>query len=130
MENSVEAYLTSLSDERKRTDSWKLIEIMQRITGCEPVMWGTSIIGFGDVHLKYASGREVDWFAVGFAPRKQAISLYLTCDVEQFANRLEELGPHKHGKGCLYIKRLSDIDVGVLETLISEAAVSARKQHA
>ncbi len=127
-QNGVEEFLTSVSDQRKRADSRALVEIMRRVTGAEPIMWGASIVGFGKVHLKYASGREVDWFEVGFSPRKQAISLYLTCDLEQFENRLAELGPHTHGKGCLYVKRLADIDIGVLETLVAEAAAAARAE--
>ena len=95
---------------------------MQAATGAPPVMWGSSIIGFGDVHYRYASGREGDWFAVGFSPRKKNLTLYLTDGIDRHTEHLERLGPHATGKGCLYIKRLDDVNRDVLGALIREAA--------
>ena len=117
-DSSVKDFIESVTDEQKKEDSYKLLEIMQEMTGDPPKMWGSSIIGFGNVHLKYASGRELDWMKIGFSPRKAAISLYLNCDIEKQKKQLDKLGPHKHGKGCLYVKRLSDINEGVLREMI------------
>ena len=92
--------------------------MMKTITKEEPRMWGTSIIGFGDMHYKYASGREGDWFKVGFSPRKAKISFYIMgCDVSK-SDKLDKLGKHKTGKGCLYVNKLADIDVEVLKEMI------------
>ena len=85
-------------------------------------MWGESIIGFGDTHLKYASGRELDWFKIGFSPRKKEISLYLTCQSKNFGNLLKKLGSHRAGKGCLYIKSLQDINIEVLQEIFKTGA--------
>ena len=120
-DGSVEAFLNAVDDEQKRADSFTVLELMKKITGAEPKMWGPSIVGFGDHHYKYASGREGDWFQTGFSPRKQALTLYIMDYVEKHENTLTELGKFKHGKGCLYVKRLSDIDLKVLEKLIRES---------
>ena len=125
---SVEKFLSSVADEEQREDSFKVMEMMKRITGEEPKMWGSSIIGFGQmVYKSPATGREVDWMKIGFAPRKGNLSLYvLNYDAEQKADLLEKLGKHKTGKGCLYIKRLSDVDEKVLEKVIKAACKKAR----
>lgn len=118
---SVDDFINSVEHEGKRKDSFEILEMMKTITKEEPKMWGTSIIGFGDVHYKYASGREGDWFKVGFSPRKANISLYLMgCDISKANNLLENLGKHKTGKGCLYVNKLADIDKNVLKELIKE----------
>ena len=110
-EASVEAYLEAIGDETRREDCRTLIELMRKATKAEPKMWGTSIVGFGKYHYKYASGREGDMCLTGFASRKEAISIYLACGAgEQFATVLASLGKHKMGKGCLYVKRLADVD--------------------
>lgn len=114
---SVEKYIKSLKDEVLITDCNKIIAIMKSVTKAEPRMWGPAIVGFGDLRYKYASGREGDWFRVGFAPRKGQISLYVMgaiCNKEL----LQSLGKHKTGKGCLYIKKLSDVDEKVLKKII------------
>ena len=109
-DNSVAAFLEGIPDQRKRQDAWAILEMMQQVTGAEPKMWGDAIIGFGDYHYKYASGREGDWFLVGFSPRKQNLTLYIMGGLEQHAELLQVLGKHKLGKGCVYINQLSDID--------------------
>jgi|SRR5215204_4926476 len=120
---SVEKFLNGLEDDEQRKDSFKVMEMMSRITGDEPKMWGGAIIGFGNIVYKSpATGREVDWMKIGFSPRKGNLSLYvLHHNAEQKADLLEKLGKHKTGKGCLYIKRLSDVDEKVLEKVIKSA---------
>ena len=119
---SVEVFLDSIADEQKRADSYAIIEMMKKITGETPKMWGPSIIGFGEtVYRSPATGREVDWMKLGFSPRKANLTLYvLHHGVDQTA-LLDKLGKHTRSKGCLYIKRLSDVDKRVLEKLISSA---------
>jgi hypothetical protein len=101
---------------------------MKAATGATPKMWGDSIVGFGNCHLKYASGRELDWFYVGFSPRKAGLSLYLTCDLSKYAPLLKKLGSHKTGKGCLYIKKLDDVDVDVLKELVADSVEEMRQR--
>jgi hypothetical protein len=117
----VSAFIKSQLDEQTRKDCRELVAMMKQATGASPKMWGESIVGFGNCHLKYASGRELDWFYVGFSPRKAGLTLYLTCDLSQYASRLKKLGKHKTGKGCLYIKQLDDVDRGVLGELVAES---------
>lgn len=119
---SVERYLESLDDDRRRADAERLITLMQEITGDPPVMWGTSIIGFGRYHYRYASGHEGDSALAGFAPRKQHLVVYLVGEFEErHASALRRLGPHTTGKGCLYLKRLSDVDLEVLRELVDRS---------
>ena len=119
---SVDDFLNSVRDEQQRADAFKICDMMRRITGDEPKMWGPSIIGFGSkVYRSPATGREVDWMKIGFSPRKAALSLYVLHDSDAPPKHLEKLGKHKTGKGCLYIKRLSDVDENVLERLIRSA---------
>lgn len=119
---SVEAFINLVEHEGKRNDAFEILKMMSTITNEEPKMWGTSIIGFGDVRYKYASGREGDWFKVGFSPRKANVSLYLMgCDISKADSILSRLGKYKTGKGCLYINKLADIDKNVLKELIKEA---------
>ncbi|MGE6354231.1 DUF1801 domain-containing protein [Flavobacterium sp. NPDC079362] len=108
-----------VEDEAKRNDAFKLIQIIQEITGLEPKMWGPSIIGFGNYHYKYASGHEGDAPLVGFSPRKAAISLYIYVSPENREELISKLGKHKASKGCIYIKKLADIDIEVLKNMIS-----------
>jgi hypothetical protein len=116
---SVEEFINSVADEQKRKDSFVILDMMKKASGEEPKMWGASIIGFGDKRYKSPNtGREVDWFLIGFSPRKANLSLYLTMDVKQHAAALEKLGKHKTGVGCLYINKLDDIDVKVLKGMI------------
>lgn len=125
---SVPDFLNSLEDPLKKEDCLTLTAMMEELSGSKPKMWGDSIIGFGDYHYKYASGREGDWFLVGFSPRKQSLSIYIMGYLEFYQEILAELGKHKHGKGCLYIKRLEDVDQDVLRDLIS-TSIKQLKEH-
>jgi hypothetical protein len=119
---SVEDFINSVKEEQKRKDSFVILEMMRKATGEEPKMWGSSIIGFGNVRLKSpATGREVDWLRIGFSPRKANLSLYITGDVKMHAASLEKLGKHKTGVGCIYINKLEDIDMKVLKEMIDAA---------
>lgn len=122
-EASVDAFLNKVKDEEKREDSYIIIEMMKKATGEEPKMWGASLIGFGKKTYKSPkTGREVEWFLMGFSPRKANLSLHLSMDIKQYAKSLEKLGKHKTGVGCLYINKLSDIDKKVLNDMIKKAA--------
>lgn len=114
-------FIAAIPDEKRRADCAALAEIMRDVTGQQPVMWGENIIGFGKYAYKYASGRTGEWTITGFAPRKDAITLYFCYYLENQADLLAKLGKHKVGKGCLYVKRLSDVDEGVLRQLIAAA---------
>lgn len=116
---SVEAFIARIEDKQKRADSTSLAGLMTEVTGEEPKMWGSSIVGFGSRHYKYESGTEGDTMVVGFSPRKAALTLY-GLSLGDRGDLLDKLGPHQQGKGCLYIKRLSDIDVGVLKKMIKQ----------
>jgi hypothetical protein len=126
---SVEAYLSAIEDADRRDDRRTLAAIMRRATKHEPKMWGTSIVGFGRYHYKYASGHEGDACLAGFSSRKAEISLYLMPGLEAKQTLLAALGKHEAGKGCLYIKRVSDIDVRVLEQLIQESVAALRRRY-
>jgi hypothetical protein len=120
-DQSVEAFLNSIDDEKKREDSFKILALMKEITKDEPKMWGDSIIGFGSYHYEYASGREGDWFLTGFSPRKQNLTLYLMSGFEEYDNLLKNLGKYKTGKACLYIKKIEDIDLQALRELVKQS---------
>lgn len=116
---SVEDFINAVPDEQKRKDSFIILEMMRKASGEEPAMWGGSIIGFGNVRYKSPkTGREVDWLRIGFSPRKANLSLYLAMDIKKHADTLEKLGKHKTGVGCLYINKLEDVDMKVLEGMI------------
>ena len=118
---SVEDFINSVDHEGKRKDAFEILEMMKEVTGEDPKMWGAAIIGFGDLHYKYASGREGNWFKVGFSPRKTKISLYVSgCDVTMHEEMLTRFGKHKAGKGCLYVNKLADIDTKVLKEMIKK----------
>jgi hypothetical protein len=125
---SVEDFLNEISDGQKREDSREISALMEKITGEKPKMWGGSIVGFGLRHLKYESGRELDWMETGFSPRKQNLTLYIMDGFAKYDELLAGLGKHKTGKSCLYIKRLSDVDKTVLENLIKESIEKLRKK--
>lgn len=117
-ENDVVSFLNTVEDEQKRKDSFELIKIFEEASYFKAKMWGTAIIGFGSYHYKYASGREGDAPLTGFSPRKDSISLYLTSELNEKEKLLTEFGKHKTAKACIYIKKLSDIDVKILQKLI------------
>lgn len=120
-DTSVEAFLNRIEDEKKRNDSFAILELMKEATGTEPAMWGSTIIGFGKYHYKYASGREGDWLLTGFSPRKQNITLYIMSGFDPYDDLLGKLGKHSTGKSCLYIKRLSDVNPDVLRELVKQS---------
>lgn len=123
---SVTGFIDAIRDEGRRRDCRALVKMMKKATKAQPKMWGPSIVGFGDYHYKYDSGREGDWFRAGFSPRKGALTLYLMSGLgwPDQADLMSKLGKHKTGKGCLYIKQLSDVDVKVLERLIERSVKS------
>jgi hypothetical protein len=117
--SSVEDFINGVKDEQMQKDSFVLLKIMEKASKKKPKMWGSSMIGFGSKRYKSpATGREVEWFKIGFSPRKANLSLHLVFDMKAHADALTKLGKHKTGAGCLYIKKLTDIDVKVLEQLI------------
>ena len=120
-DRSLEAFLEGIEDEKKRRDSYTVLELMKQITQSEPVMWGDSIIGFGSYHYKYASGREGDSPLTGFSPRKRDLTLYIMSGFDQYEGLLAELGKHKTGKACLYIRKIEDIDLDTLRELVRQS---------
>lgn len=119
---SVRAYLDAIEDPEVRKDAKALDRIMARATGARPVLWGTSIVGYGNRPVTYANGKRLDWPVAGFSPRKAAFSLYLMGKSTRRAGLLKKLGKHKTGGSCVYIKRLADVDLEVLEALVADAA--------
>ncbi len=126
-DQSVEAFLNSVEDERKREDCFKVLALMQEVTGSEPAMWGDSIVGFGTYHYEYASGRSGDWFVAGFSPRKQNLTLYIMAGFDAYESILQQLGKYKTGKSCLYIKRLDDVNVDTLRELVAASVTHMRQ---
>lgn len=122
-EASVTAFLGQL-DDVKRRDAETVATIMEEVTGSPPVMWGSSIVGFGQYHYRYASGREGDFFVAGFAPRKRALTLYIMAGFSAYDALLPKLGKFTVGKSCLYVKRLADVDLAVLRELIERSAAA------
>ena len=118
---SVEEFLKSVRDETRRRDAFAVLKIMKAVTGKPPRMWGSSIVGFGEYHYKYASGREGNMCVIGFAPRANDVTLYLTMDFTPFAPLLKKLGKHKTGVSCLHIRSLKDVDAAVLKELVTKA---------
>jgi hypothetical protein len=123
---SVEDFINKIPGEQKRKDSFVILEMIKKATKAEPKMWGTSIIGFGNKRYKSPSGREVDWFVLGFSPRKTSLTLYISASIKEHAAALKKLGKHKTGGGCLYINKLEDVDLKVLKGMI-EVAVKRNK---
>lgn len=128
-ENSVIDFIENVENEKKKADAYELLKIFEEVTGFEPKMWGTSIIGFGKYHYKYESGHEGDASLVGFSPRKTRISLYLDYDNEEKRKLLENFGKHQTGKACVYINKLADVDIDVLKDLIKHAVEYYQKLY-
>ena len=120
-DNSVEAFLNSVEHEKRRTDAFKVLELMKEVTGEEPRMWGNSIVGFGDYHYKYESGREGDWFLTGFSPRKKSLTLYIMAGFAEYDELMANLGKYKTGKSCLYINKIEDVDLPTLKKLVKKS---------
>src|SRR5215211_9053838 len=123
---SVDKFLKGITDEKKRADCYQILKMMEHATKSKPKMWGTSIIGFGDAHYVYESGREGDWFIAGFSPRKQNLTLYMMGGFRQFEDLMRKLGKHSMGKGCLYINKLEDVDTKVLKEIITKSVKVAK----
>ena len=125
-EGDVDTFLASIEDEARRTDAVAVCDLIAKAAKAPPVMWGSAIVGFGHRVLHYPDGREMDWMAVGFSPRKANTTLYLAGGLETYADLLADLGKHTTGKGCLYVKRLSDVDLAVLRQIVSRSVANAR----
>jgi hypothetical protein len=124
--DDVAAFLEQVPDPQRREDAEQVCALMARVTGAPATMWGSSIVGFGQQHLVYESGRELDWFDVGLSPRQKSLTLYITEGFDGYAELLDRLGTHSTGKSCLYIKRLSDVDLDVLEEIVTKSVAQAR----
>ena len=126
---SVDGFVAGIADATQQADARRLIDMLRDVTGHEPAMWGPSIVGFDSYHYKYESGREGDMAAIGFSPRAASLTVYLVDGTDPYAELLDRLGPHRTGKACLYVKRLDDVDTGVLEEIArrSYASVVSRR---
>lgn len=116
---SVKTFLDAIKPDQKRTDARTLDKLMRRITGKKPKMWGASLVGYGTYKYKYESGHQGEWFITGFSPRKQNLVVYIMPGFETFKPQMKKLGKHKTGKSCLYINKLADVDLEILQELIA-----------
>ncbi|MFP4112493.1 MAG: DUF1801 domain-containing protein [Candidatus Woesearchaeota archaeon] len=128
-DSDVSAFIETLPEKRQK-DCKELVKLMKKITKEEPKMWGKRIVGFGSYHYKYASGQEGNWMLIGFSPRNNDLSIYTMCDINTEQSLLDKLGKHKHGKSCLYIKRLSDIDKDILQKILENSIEYTLKTYA
>lgn len=126
---SVDEYINAVEQPQRKEDCKALLALMRKATGRDPIMWGTSIVGFGAYHYKYASGREGTMPCIGFSNRKQALTIYIMNGFNRYSELLQKLGPHKKGKSCLYLKRLSDINLEVLEELIAQSLLAVEERY-
>jgi len=125
----VTAFLNKIQDKQLRDDCFAIVKMMKTVSRKQPVMWGSAIIGFGTYHYVGKSGREGDWLLIGFSPRKQNISIYMMCNLENVKNELLKLGKYKTGKGCLYIRSLRDVDTAALRKVLTKGYKGAVKAH-
>jgi len=128
-DSPVEEFINSVDPQQKQKDSRDMIALMKKITGSEPKMWGSSLVGFGQYHYKYASGREGDFFITGFSPRKTAFTVYIMPGFSEYGDLMKKLGPCKTGKSCLYLKNLDVVDRDVLEQLITKSVADMRGRY-
>jgi hypothetical protein len=126
---SVAGFLASIPDPGVRRDCRTVAALMRKVTGVAPVLWGSSIVGFGQYHYVYASGREGDWPLTAFSPRKRSLTVYLMNGFDSYGPRLKRLGPHTLGKSCLYLDGLAGIDLGVLEAMLRDSVARMRKAY-
>lgn len=126
---SVQQFLASVENEKRRKDAQVVLKLMREITGEKPAMWGPSIVGFGSYHYRYESGREGDWMLTGFSPRKQALTLYIMDGFDGHDHLMSKLGKYKTGKSCLYVKSLEDVDMDVLRELVTESVAYMRRTY-
>lgn len=127
---SVKAFIDGIRDDARRRDCRTIMKIMKKVTKAGPTMWGSNIVGYGKYRYKYASGREGEWFTAGFSPRVQNLTLYIMSGFREYKPLLKKLGKHSTGKSCLYIKRLDDIDIDVLEELIERSVRHVERSSA
>jgi hypothetical protein len=123
------AFIAGVADEQRRKECIIVMEIMEKIAGAPPAMWGPSIVGFGNYHFKYESGREGKWFLTGFSPRKQALTLYIMAGFDRYDELLAKLGKFKTGKSCLYIKNLDDVHMPTLKALIKQSVAHMKRKR-
>lgn len=128
-EASVAAFIDAVEDPGRREDCRRIAALMSDVTGAEPAMWGSSIVGFGSYRYRYASGREGDWMLVGFSPRKRNLTLYIMAGFDDYDELMARLGKHSTGKSCLYINRLDDLDQDVLRTLVERSVQHMRENE-
>lgn len=126
---SVDEFIDAVDDDRRRRDARVVLDLMREVTGEKPVMWGDSIVGFGQYHYSYDSGREGDWFLAGFAPRKSNLVVYIMSGFPRHAELMEKLGKHRTGSSCLYINKLDDVDHDVLRELVRRSVEHMRKKE-
>lgn len=129
MQTALEFLTATVSDDQRRADCITLIELMQKATGCKPVIWGASIVGFGKYRYRYASGREGDWMLTGFSPRKNDLTLYIVSGFYKSPELMQNLGKYKTGKSCLYLKQLDEVDQKILEQLINVSVKAMASQR-
>jgi len=120
-DRDVGQFIEAVSNQKRKADSKEILKMIQEVTGLEPKIWGVSIVGFGKYKYQRKNGEEYEWFNVGFSPAKAHLSVYVMFDLEKEKELLSRLGPHKHGRGCLYIKRLEDVDHAVLRDIIKKS---------
>lgn len=118
---SVTEFIKSVENETRRRDCRQLLELMRKVTGKRPKMWGSSMVGYGRYHYRYASGHEGDWFVTGFSPRKQDLTVYIMPGFTKYEKLLAKLGKHRTGKSCLYLKKLEDVDLKILEQIVERS---------
>lgn len=128
-DSEVDAFLGAIEDEEKRADCLDLARMMREVTGAEPRLWGSGMVGFGSYHYRYQSGREGDWFLTGFAPRKKELTVYIVSGFDRHGELMRRLGTYKTGKSCLYIKRLADVDVETLRELVRQSVAHVRETY-
>jgi len=128
-DTSVDAIIDGIDDDARRQDCRVLLDLMRKATGEDPEVWSSGVVGFGTYHYKSSSGQEGDWFPVGFASRKAAITVYLGVGLGEVEELLAKLGKHKTGKGCIYIKRLADVDMAVLEELVADSYARMKRTY-
>ena len=126
---SVTKFIGKVEDDQKRQDLQAILKLMKQVTKEEPKIWGDSMIGFGHFHYISDSGREGDWFLTGFSPRKQNLTIYITPGFDKYESLMKQLGKHKTSKGCLYIKKLEDVDMKVLKQLIKQSYQDMKKKY-
>jgi hypothetical protein len=127
--NEIITFLEKVEDLDKRKDCFKLLRLLEEWTSEKPKLWRNSIVGFGKYHYKYDSGREGDWFLTGFSPRKNNLSIYNTAGFSNYENIMSELGKYKTGASCLYVKRLSDINIDKLKILVEKSVTHMKEQY-